>query len=105
MFFGFEITLNGEKYNVNIISNSSISNYMFRVDETGSVILCFEAATEKFTSGFVRVAVPIELADNPLITLIDDVEVKPTILNVLSADYVHLYICLLYTSPSPRDRG
>jgi len=92
MFFGFEITLNGEKYNVNIISNSSISNYTFRVDETGSIILCFEAITEKFASGFVRVAVPAELADNPLITLIDDMKVKPKILNASDADYVHFYL-------------
>nr|MDO8044943.1 NosD domain-containing protein [Candidatus Baldrarchaeota archaeon] len=92
MFFGFEIILNEEKRNVNIISNSSISNYAFRTDETGSVILCFEATTEKFVSGFVRVAVPAELADNPIIVLIDNVEVQPKVLNTPDTEHLHLYI-------------
>ena len=92
MFFGFEIILNEKKRNVNIISNSSISNYAFRIDETGSVILCFEATTEKFVSGFVRVAVPAELADNPIIVLIDNVEVQPKVLNTPDAEHLHLYI-------------
>jgi len=92
MFFGFEIILNEEKRNVNIISNSSISNCAFRTDETGSVILCFEVTTEKFVSGFVRVTVPAELADNPIIVLIDNVEVKPKVLNTSDAEHLHLYI-------------
>jgi len=92
MFFGFEIILNEEKHDVNIISNSSISNYAFRTDETGSVILCFEATTEKFVSGFVRVTVPAELAANPVIVLIDNVEVKPKVLNTSDAEHLHLYI-------------
>jgi len=92
MFFSFKAFSKGEEYYINVISNSSISNCTVRVGETGSIILCLDAVVEKFASGFIRLALPVKLMSNPLITLVDDIEVEPRILNVSDTEYTYLYI-------------
>jgi len=92
MFFSFKAFSNGEEYYVNVISNSSISDCTVRVGETGSIILCLEVVVEKFASGFIRLALPVKLMGNPLITLVDDIEVEPKILDVSDTEYIYLYI-------------
>ena len=92
MFFSFKAFSKGEEYHINVISNSSISNCTVRVGETGSIILCLDVTVEKFASSFTRLALPVKLMSNPLITLVDDIEVEPKILNVSDTEYTYLYI-------------
>ena len=91
-FFSFKTSLKEEEYNIDIISNSSILNYTLKVGETGSIILRLEVLTEEFTPGFIRCALPVKLMNNPLIVLVDDMEIEPKILNVSDTEYVRLYI-------------
>jgi len=92
MFSSFKTFSKGKEYYINVISNSSISNCTVRVGETGSIILCLEVVVEKFASGFIRLALPVKLMDDPLITLVDDIEVEPKIINVSDTEYRYLYI-------------
>jgi parallel beta-helix repeat protein len=92
MFSDFSITKGGETYSVTVISNSTISSFMFQIGtETGNKIIYFYAADKDGTVGFCRVKIPTELMNYPYIVVVGGEEVTPTVLNVSSEAYVYLY--------------
>jgi len=92
MFSDLSFTFNGETYNVNVISNSTISDLRFEIgQETGNKIVRFYAAGEGGTVGFCRVVIPIELMNYSYIVLDGVEEIVPTKLNVSSETFAYLY--------------
>jgi parallel beta-helix repeat protein len=92
MFSEFSITLEGEIYDVTVISNSTISVFSFQIGaETGNKIINFNATGIDDTSGFCRVKIPTKLMDYPHIVLVNSEEIIPTALNVSSETYAYLY--------------
>jgi parallel beta-helix repeat protein len=80
-FSDFGILLQQEEYDINIISNSTISNFSFEVGtETGNRIIRFDVASKDGTVGFSRVEIPNELMEYPYIVVIGNEEVTPTLL-------------------------
>jgi len=92
MFFNFSATLEREAYSVIVISNSTISLFMFQIGaETGNKIIYFNATGKDSTLGFCRVKIPTKLMNYPYIVLVDSEEILPTILNVSNEAYAYLY--------------
>ncbi|UCH31154.1 MAG: right-handed parallel beta-helix repeat-containing protein [Candidatus Bathyarchaeota archaeon] len=91
-FSGFSVTMKGEENNINVISNSSISDFKFEIGaETGSKIIRFRASGDMTTVGFCRVSIPARLMDDPYLVLVANEEVNPTLLNISSEIDVLLY--------------
>ena len=68
MFSEFDAALGRETYTVTIISNSTVSNFRFKVgEETGNKIIQFDVTSGYDTVGFCRVAIPSELMSVPFI--------------------------------------
>ncbi|NWF86682.1 right-handed parallel beta-helix repeat-containing protein [Candidatus Bathyarchaeota archaeon] len=92
VFFEWQIALDHRLYNVAIISNSTISDFGFRIGtETGNAILSFKATGENATYGFCRVKIAADFMDYPYIVLVDGEEVIPTVINATST-YVISYL-------------
>jgi len=92
MFSDLSFTFNGETYHVNVISNSTISDFRFEIgQETGNKIISFNATGEGGSVGFCRVMIPIELMNYSYIVLVGMEEIFPTKLNVTSETYDYLY--------------
>jgi hypothetical protein len=96
MFSEFSITLEREIYSVTVISNSTISLFMFQIGaETGNKIIYFNATGKDSTIGFCRVKIPTKLMNYPHIVLVDSEEIIPTLLNVSNEVYAYLYFTYL----------
>jgi parallel beta-helix repeat protein len=96
MFSEFTITLEGEMYEVTVISNSTISVFRFQIgEETGNKIMNFNATGADGTLGFCRVKLPTELMSYPHIVLINGEEILPTTLNISTATFAYLYFTYL----------
>jgi len=92
VFYEFNITLEGEAYNITIVSNSTISVFMFQIGaETGNKIIRFNTTAKDGTLGFCRVKIPTALMNYPYIVLVDSEEIIPTVLNVSNEAYAYLY--------------
>ena len=98
-FSGFSVTMKGEEYNINVISNSSISNFRYEIGpETGSKIIRFKASGGMTTVGFCRVSILSELMDDPYFLIVDNEEVTPTVFNVSNEIGVSLYFTYVHNS-------
>ena len=99
MFSDFNISFKGEIYHVSIISNSTISNFGFKIGaETGNKIILFSVGGEGGTVGFCRVMIPTEFMDYPFIVLVDEEEAISTLLGVSNATYSYLYFTYIHSS-------
>jgi parallel beta-helix repeat protein len=91
-FSSFDVTVETKTCDVNIISNSTISNFRFQIgNETGNKIVSFKAETKKGFAGFSRVTLPLELMEGPYIVLVGAREVVPTRLNISDPTKASLY--------------
>jgi parallel beta-helix repeat protein len=91
-FHDLEVSLTGQEYNVNLISNSSVSGLKFMFgQETGNKILLFNVAGGGDNVGFGRIMIPLSLMDTPFIILGGQGEITPTVLNASNATNVYLY--------------
>lgn len=98
VFFEWQIALDRRLYNVAIISNSTISDFGFRIGtETGNTILSFKATGENATYGFCRVKIATDFMDYPYIVLVDSEEIIPTAINATST-YVISYLAYAHTN-------
>ncbi|UCE95472.1 MAG: right-handed parallel beta-helix repeat-containing protein [Candidatus Bathyarchaeota archaeon] len=90
--FSIFTPLEGESYQVSIISNSSINNFRFEIGvETGSKIIRFNVAGENASIGFCRVVIPSELMAYPYLILAGSKEITPTLLEALNETQILLY--------------
>jgi parallel beta-helix repeat protein len=91
-FSDFDVTLERKTYHVTVVSNSTISDFGFRIGtETGNRIISFRAATRNGKMGFSRVTVPRELMEDPYTVLIGAMRITPSLLNVSDPAEVCLY--------------
>jgi len=96
MFSSFNVNLKTESFNVDVICNSTISDVSFKIgEETGNKIILFSVVGESDAISFCRLMIPTKLMDYPLILLVDEQEVVPTLLSVSNA--THSYIYFTYT--------
>jgi len=86
-------TWNGASYNVNVVSNSTVSDFYFNPDE--GAFLRFSVTGESGTVGFCKVAIRKQLLwveSGQWVVLLDDVLVTPTI----TEDANHTYLYFTY---------
>ncbi len=96
LFFDYYITFRNETYSVNIISNSTISNFRFEIGiETGSRMLRFYASSAS-TVGFCRVRISVDLMEFPYLIAVGVEEIAPVLLN--SSDETSISLYFTYTS-------
>jgi parallel beta-helix repeat protein len=96
-FSDFDVSLEGETYDVTVISNSTISTFEFEIGrETSNRIIRFNATGEDDATGFCRVRIPTKLMNYSHIVLIDGEEIIPTLLNVSNETYSYLYFTYLH---------
>ena len=96
-FSDFDVSLEGETYDVTVISNSTISTFKFEIGrETRNRIIRFNATGEDDAAGFCRVRIPTKLMNYSHIVLIDGEEIIPTLLNVSNETYSYLYFTYLH---------
>lgn len=96
-FSDFDVSLEGETYDVTVISNSTISTFKFEIGgETRNRIIRFNATGEDDAAGFCRVRISTRLMNYSYIVLIDGEEIIPTLLNVSNETYFYLYFTYLH---------
>ena len=96
-FSDFDVSLEGETYDVTVISNSTISTFEFGIGrETRNRIIRFNATGEDDAAGFCKVRIPTKLMNYSYIVLIDGEEIIPTLLNVSNETYFYLYFTYLH---------
>jgi parallel beta-helix repeat protein len=94
IFFETE-TLEGETYKVNVVSNSTVSDFVFDPEDTQ---IQFDVEGERWTSGFCRVTIPKELlyAETEWVVLVDDSPVTPSV----DENENNTYLYFTYSYPS-----
>jgi parallel beta-helix repeat protein len=91
-FYAHDVYVGGEEHQVSLISNSTISNFSFKIgQETGNRMLNFSVAGEDGSTGFCRVSVPTRLMNYTLVLLVDGEEAIPTFLNLQRESYRCIY--------------
>jgi parallel beta-helix repeat protein len=101
VFSKFDISYKGEKYQVNIISNSTISDFQFQIGtETGNKIMRFKPIGNESMAGFCRIMIPTELMSYPYIIFFGYDEISPTFLDVSNETNVYLYFTYLHENQS-----
>ncbi len=92
MFHSINVTTDTETYSISGISNSSISNFSYEIGpETGNKIVNINVSGRDNTTGFCRIAIPIELMNYSIIVLFDQQEIIPTELNITTGNHRYLY--------------
>jgi len=87
-FFGFSAVLEAEKYEVNVVSNCSISDFEFSVEVQ---MLKFRVLGVNGTVCFCRVMFPRLVLAGPYIVVVDGAEVEAVLLPVSNISHVYLY--------------
>lgn len=91
-FSEYDITYNFEKFQITIISNSTIPDFKFEVSrETGYKMVSFSAVGEDGTSGFCRMTIPVSLMEYPLIVVDREGEVATSLLSASDNGTTYLY--------------
>ena len=99
MFSDFRFTFNQKPYDVNVISNSTISDIRFEIgQETGNKIISFHSTGEGGSIGFCRVMIPIQVLNYSYFVLVGTEEILPTKLNIASETYDYLYFTYIQNS-------
>lgn len=98
-FYDLAVMLKGQTYDVNLISNSTISGLRFEIgEETGNRIVLFNVAGEKGTVGFCRIMIPLGLMGSPFIVVGGEGEITPKLLNVSNETNVYLYFTWVHSN-------
>jgi parallel beta-helix repeat protein len=100
MFYKLTAALEGEKYCVTTISNSTISEFRFEIGvETGNRMIRFKAGDKDSAVVFCRIAIPTGLMAYPYMILADVTEIEPTPLEHLSNEtYTYLYFTYIHNN-------
>lgn len=92
-FNAFDIAFKGEKYNVAIISNSTILNFAFEASvKYKTRVIRFNASNINGFAGFSRIIIPKELMGNIHAVLTNNEENNATFLNTTDIKNFHLYV-------------
>jgi parallel beta-helix repeat protein len=92
VFSRYDITYNDEKFQITIISNSTIPDFTFEVGrETGYKIVNFNAVGKEDTFGFCRMTIPKSLMEYPLIVLDREGDVAASLLSASDNATTYLY--------------
>ncbi|MEM2995038.1 MAG: NosD domain-containing protein [Candidatus Bathyarchaeia archaeon] len=92
MFYEFDFTYNGKIYQIDIISNSTISDFHFQIgNETGNKILQFKVEGNVDMVGFCRIIIPTQFIKYPYIVLVGNKEINPIFLDVSNETHAQLY--------------
>ncbi len=97
-FYGFDVSFQEQDFNVAIISNSSLSDFLFELGpETGNRIIQYYTQRIAGTHGFSRVRIPRALMDDPY-TVIAGEEVNFTLLPSSNSTYADVYFTYNHAS-------
>jgi parallel beta-helix repeat protein len=92
-YYTFAVHFKEEDYRIAMVSNSTISNFTFKVAaESRSRIILFNASSTNDSAGFSRVVIPKALMANIHVVLVNEEEVNATLLNVSDVENAYLYI-------------
>jgi len=92
MFSDFAVTLKEETYHITTISNSTISDFGFKIGvETGNKIISFKVTGKNNAIGFCRITIPTALMNYSLIVLVGEEEIIPTSLNISNKANIYLF--------------
>ena len=95
-FTNFSINRENETHDVNIISNSTVSNFEFNTDKNE---VKFQVSGEKDTYGFCRISIPKALMDGTLVIKVDSgVPIIQKKLEPLSAPLNYLYFTYTHST-------
>jgi parallel beta-helix repeat protein len=98
-FYDLKVALKGQIYNVNIISNSTVTDLRFEIgQETGNRIVIFNVAAEEGTVGFCRIMIPLVLMESPFIVVGGEGEITPTLLSPSNETNVYLYFTWVHSN-------
>jgi parallel beta-helix repeat protein len=99
LFHNLDVVLKSQTYDVNLISNSTISVFRFEIgEETGNKIVTFSAAGEAGTVGFCRIMIPLGLMESPFIVIGSEGEITPTLLNSSNETNAYLYFTYVHSN-------
>jgi parallel beta-helix repeat protein len=91
-FTGFDVASGNETYHINVISNSTISDFRFGTGrETGNKMLTFNAEGQNDTSGFCRMMIPTSLMNYPYTVVANEGEVASSLLAISNTTNAYLY--------------
>jgi parallel beta-helix repeat protein len=91
-FYDLSVPLNGQTYDVNLISNSSVSGLRFAFgEETGNKMVIFNVAGEEGIVGFCRIMIPLGLMDSPFIIIGGEGEIVSKVLSASNKTDAFLY--------------
>jgi len=92
-YYTFAVPFRGENYRVAIVSNSTISNFAFKIAaELRAKIILFNVSSTTDSAGFSRVVIPKRLMENIHMVLVNEEQVNATLLNVTDVKNAYLYI-------------
>jgi hypothetical protein len=98
-FYDLDVVLGSQTYDVNLISNSSVSGLRFTFgEETGNKMVIFNVAGEEGTIGFCRIMIPLGLMESPFIVVGGQGEITPKLLNVSNATNAYLYFTYVHSN-------
>jgi parallel beta-helix repeat protein len=91
-FSEFDVDFGNSTYNMNVISNSTISNFRFETGrETGSKMITFTASSQNGVGGFCRIMVPTSLMNYTFTVIDNEGEVPFSLLPPSNATNAYLY--------------
>jgi len=92
-FSDFNVAWEEETYHVNVISNSTVSDFDFRVTYEPEVrkAISFNVTGEDDTVGFCRVTIPTTLMNYSYTVLVNGEKVDATVLNTSNTTHAYLY--------------
>lgn len=93
IFMDFNVALEEETRHVYVISNSTVSNFEFRVTYEPEIrkLISFNVTGEDGTVGFCRVMIPTALMNYSYTVLVNGEEVDTTVLDVSNSTHAYLY--------------
>jgi len=102
IFYDFDVSWQKEIFSVNVISNSTVSGFDFKVADKPEVrkTIEFNVTGEDNVYGFCRVMVPTTLMNYSYTVLINGEQVEITVLDISNS--THAYIYFAYNTSSKR---
>jgi len=92
-YYTFDVHFKEEDYRISIVSNSTISNFAFKVAaEFRARIILFNASIANSSGGFSRVIIPKGLMENVHAVFVNENEVNATLTNAADTKNHYLYI-------------
>ena len=98
-FSDFYIQFQDESFEVDIISNSTVTNFEFEIGaDTGNRIIRFYAGGQEENGFFCRARIPNALMNYSSILLVDEEEISPKTLNGFDSTYSHVYFAYAHSN-------